>query len=64
MLRSGYALRAYVNERSLNERVNLRLMASRAFLDFLDWRRNDWGLIFRVMKFQMHAPAYETQFEH
>jgi hypothetical protein len=39
-------------------------MASRAFLDFLDWRRNDWGLIFRVMKFQMHAPAYETQFEH
>ena len=42
----------------------LRLMARRAFLDFLDGRRNDWGSIFRVMKFQMHAPANEMQFEH
>src|SRR5947209_16680074 len=43
----------------LSESVDLRLMARRAFLDFLDGRRNDWRLIFRVMKFQMHAPANE-----
>jgi len=48
----------------LSESVGLRLMARRAFLDFLDGRRNDWGSIFRVMKFQMHAPANEMQFEH
>src|SRR5947207_13233633 len=48
----------------LSESVGLRLMARRALLDFLDGGRNVWGSILRVMKFQMHAPANEMQFEH
>jgi hypothetical protein len=48
----------------LNESAVPRLMGLRALLDFLDERRNDGCSIFRVMKFQMHAPTNEMRFEH
>ena len=32
--------------------------------DFLDWRGDDWGVVFGVVKFEMHAAADILELEH